>query len=115
MKPRRPTRTAPRKANIREAGNEKANANSRIMRKIIERFVEYPVYANLIIAVVILAGGFSLTPEEIILSGNREPVSVCFGILSGCFSRGNGGRCNHPDRRSGQGTDRDQGDHLHFG
>ncbi len=31
------------------------------MRKIVERFVEYPVYANLIIAVVILAGGLSLT------------------------------------------------------
>ena len=31
------------------------------MRKIIERFVEYPVYANLIIAVVILAGGLSRT------------------------------------------------------
>ena len=31
------------------------------MRKIIERFVEYPVYANLLIAVVILAGGLSLT------------------------------------------------------
>ena len=31
------------------------------MRKAIERFVEYPVYANLIIAVVILAGGLSLT------------------------------------------------------
>jgi len=31
------------------------------MRKLIERFVEYPVYANLIIAVVILAGGLSLT------------------------------------------------------
>ena len=31
------------------------------MRKIIERFVEYPVYANLIIAIVILAGGLSLT------------------------------------------------------
>ncbi len=30
------------------------------MRKIIERFVEYPIYANLIIAVVILAGGISL-------------------------------------------------------
>lgn len=30
------------------------------MRKIIERFVEYPVYANLIIAVVILAGGVSM-------------------------------------------------------
>ncbi len=29
------------------------------MRKIIEKFVEYPIYANLIIAVVILAGGFS--------------------------------------------------------
>ncbi len=31
------------------------------MRKIIERFVEYPVYANLLIAVVILAGGLSLS------------------------------------------------------
>ncbi|MEN8227144.1 MAG: efflux RND transporter permease subunit [Bacteroidota bacterium] len=31
------------------------------MRKIVERFVEYPVYANLIIAIVILAGGLSLT------------------------------------------------------
>jgi multidrug efflux pump subunit AcrB len=30
------------------------------MRKIIERFVEYPMYANLIIAIVILAGGYSL-------------------------------------------------------
>ncbi len=30
------------------------------MRKIIERFVEYPVYANLILAIVILAGGLSL-------------------------------------------------------
>jgi len=29
------------------------------MRRIVERFVEYPVYANLIIAVVILAGGLS--------------------------------------------------------
>ncbi|MCP4311806.1 MAG: efflux RND transporter permease subunit [Bacteroidetes bacterium] len=29
------------------------------MRKIIEKFVEFPVYANLIIAVVILAGGVS--------------------------------------------------------
>jgi len=30
------------------------------MRRIIEKFVEFPVYANLIIAVVILAGGVSL-------------------------------------------------------
>ncbi|MEN8122488.1 MAG: efflux RND transporter permease subunit [Bacteroidota bacterium] len=30
------------------------------MRKLIEKFVEYPIYANLIIAIVILAGGFSL-------------------------------------------------------
>ena len=30
------------------------------MRKIIEKFVEYPVYANLLIAVVILAGGVSM-------------------------------------------------------
>ncbi|MFW6103734.1 MAG: efflux RND transporter permease subunit [Bacteroidota bacterium] len=30
------------------------------MRRIIERFVEYPIYANLIIAFVLLAGGFSL-------------------------------------------------------
>jgi len=30
------------------------------MKKIIERFVEFPIYANLIIAVVILAGGVSL-------------------------------------------------------
>ncbi|MEN8156187.1 MAG: efflux RND transporter permease subunit [Bacteroidota bacterium] len=29
------------------------------MRKLIERFVEYPVYANLIIAIVVLAGGLS--------------------------------------------------------
>jgi len=29
------------------------------MRKIIERFVEYPIYANLLIAFVIFAGGFS--------------------------------------------------------
>ena len=30
------------------------------MRKIIERFVEFPVYANIIIAVVLFAGGLSL-------------------------------------------------------
>ncbi len=30
------------------------------MRKIIERFVEYPVYANMIIAVLVIAGGLSL-------------------------------------------------------
>ena len=30
------------------------------MRKLIETFVEYPIYANLLIAVVIFAGGFSL-------------------------------------------------------
>ena len=30
------------------------------MRKIIENFVEHPVFANLIIAVVFLAGGLSL-------------------------------------------------------
>ena len=30
------------------------------MRRIVERFVEYPIYANLIIAFVLLAGGFSL-------------------------------------------------------
>ncbi len=30
------------------------------MRKIIERIVEYPIYANLLIAVVVLAGGLSL-------------------------------------------------------
>ncbi|MCD6598916.1 MAG: efflux RND transporter permease subunit [Bacteroidales bacterium] len=29
------------------------------MRKLIEKFVEYPIYANLIIAVVVLAGGLS--------------------------------------------------------
>ncbi len=39
------------------------------MRKINERFVEFPVYANLIIAVVILAGGLShALSEKIILS-----------------------------------------------
>ena len=30
------------------------------MRRIVETFVEYPIYANLIIAFVLLAGGFSL-------------------------------------------------------
>lgn len=30
------------------------------MRKIVERFVEYPIYANLLIAFVLLAGGISL-------------------------------------------------------
>jgi len=31
------------------------------MRKIIERFVEYPVYANIIIAIAVLAGVYSMT------------------------------------------------------
>ncbi len=31
------------------------------MRKVIEKFVEYPIYANLIIAIVLLAGGVSLS------------------------------------------------------
>ena len=30
------------------------------MRKLIEKFVEFPIYANLIIAAVLIAGGFSL-------------------------------------------------------
>lgn len=30
------------------------------MKKIIERFVEFPIYANIIIAIVIFAGGYSL-------------------------------------------------------
>ena len=30
------------------------------MKKIIERVVEFPIYANLLIAVVVLAGGISL-------------------------------------------------------
>ncbi|MGM0497767.1 MAG: efflux RND transporter permease subunit [Bacteroidota bacterium] len=30
------------------------------MRKLVERFVEYPIYANLLIAFVLLAGGYSL-------------------------------------------------------
>jgi len=31
------------------------------MRKIIERFVEYPVYANIIIAITVMAGVYSMT------------------------------------------------------
>ena len=31
------------------------------MRKIIEKFVEYPVYANIIIAIAVLAGVYSMT------------------------------------------------------
>jgi len=31
------------------------------MRKIVERFVEYPVYANIIIAIAVLAGVYSMT------------------------------------------------------
>ena len=31
------------------------------MRKIIEKFVEYPVYANIIIAIFVLAGVYSMT------------------------------------------------------
>ena len=49
---------APQQMGSGKSDNKKSR--KRIMRKIIERFVEYPVYANLIIAMVILAGGVSM-------------------------------------------------------
>ena len=42
------------------------------MRKLIEKFVEFPVYANLLIAVMILAGGVSMLSLKKSFSRKRK-------------------------------------------
>jgi hypothetical protein len=67
------------------------------MRKIIERFVEYPVYANIIIAIAVLAGSLQFDQhEEGLFPGNGKPLYHGFCVLSGSFSRGNGRRGDLP-------------------
>ncbi len=51
------------------------------MRKIVERFVEYPVYANLIIAFVILAGGFSLLNMHKAFFPERESRYISISVF----------------------------------
>ncbi len=51
------------------------------MRKIIEQFVEYPVYANLIIAIVILAGGYSLMNMHKAFFPERESRYISISVF----------------------------------
>lgn len=50
------------------------------MKKLIERFVEYPIYANLIIAFVILAGGISLLSMNKAFSTERESRIITVSV-----------------------------------
>ena len=51
------------------------------MRKIIERFVEYPIYANLVIAFVLLAGGFSLLNMKKAFFPERESRYISVSVF----------------------------------
>jgi len=50
------------------------------MKKLIERFVEYPIYANLIIAFVILAGGISLLSMNKAFFPERESRIITVSV-----------------------------------
>lgn len=52
------------------------------MRKIVERFVEYPIYANLIIAFVVIAGvaGLLSMKKRFFLSRKVELLMFLFFI-----------------------------------
>ena len=51
------------------------------MRKIVERFVEYPIYANLLIAFVLLAGGFSLINMHKAFFPERESRYITVSVF----------------------------------
>mgnify|MGYP001051727490 FL=1 len=51
------------------------------MRKIVERFVEYPIYANLLIAFVLLAGGFSLMNMHKAFFPERESRYITVSVF----------------------------------
>ncbi len=50
------------------------------MRRIVERFVEYPIYANLIIAFVLLAGGYSLISMNKAFFPERESRYISISV-----------------------------------
>src|SRR6056297_1970660 len=50
------------------------------MKKLIERFVEYPIYANLIIAFVLLAGGISLLSMNKAFFPERESRIITVSV-----------------------------------
>ena len=52
-----------------------------MMRRIIERFVEYPIYANLLIAFVLLAGGFSLLNMNKAFFPERESRFISVSVF----------------------------------
>src|SRR6056297_225575 len=51
------------------------------MKKLIERFVEYPIYANLIIAFVLLAGGISLLSMNKAFFPERESRIISVSVF----------------------------------
>ncbi len=51
------------------------------MKRIIERFVEYPIYANLIIAFVILAGGISFLSMNKAFFPERESRIITISVF----------------------------------
>ncbi len=68
------------------------------MRKIIEKFVEFPVYANLLIAVVILAGGVSMLSLKKSFFPETESRYLSVSVFYPGASPGGDGRGrDHPD------------------
>lgn len=51
------------------------------MKKLIERFVEFPIYANMIIGVVILAGGLSLLSMKKAFFPERESRMISVSVF----------------------------------
>ncbi len=51
------------------------------MRRVIERFVEFPVYANLIIATVLLAGGLGLSNMKKAFFPERESRFISISVF----------------------------------
>ncbi|MFP4621785.1 MAG: efflux RND transporter permease subunit [Bacteroidales bacterium] len=52
-----------------------------MMRRIVEHFVEYPIYANLLIAFVLLAGGFSLLNMNKAFFPERESRFISVSVF----------------------------------
>src|SRR6056297_2877478 len=50
------------------------------MRKLVERFVEYPIYANLLIVFVLLAGGYSLLKMNKSFFPERESRYISISV-----------------------------------
>ena len=58
------------------------------MRKFVERFVEYPIYANLAILFVVLAGIFSYASmRKVLFPGNGKPIYQHLRVITRVLPR----------------------------